>query len=384
MSNQTARAGERATSIRYRMMELASQMEDVISLGRGDPDLDTPQEILDLVPPRAEYSAPRSPVQGLPELRRAVTHRYAEEQLLDLDPERCCLITNGAQEALFLAMLALVDPGDRVATHDPRYSSYDQAVGAAGGTLITIPTLPEHDFRLQPEAVREHAEGTKLLVFVNPNNPTSAHVEPAGVKAIAEVAREMDMLVVYDEIYGDFVYDGVSFQSMAACPLMQEWTVTIGGFSKTYAMTGFRVGYLIGEPPFIQAATALKAAISGPCPKFSQQAALAAMDVRPDPRPRFREIYDSRRKRMMAGLDAMGARYSHPGGGLFVWADLSSFGMETEEFCYRLLEQTGVLVFPGASFGRQWRSWVRISLLAPDDRIDEALARMERFVGGLA
>ncbi len=383
MSNVTSREGEKATSIRYRMMEQAARMDDVISLGRGDPDLHTPPAIIEAALDRATHPMRSDPVRGLSELRRAITHRYAEERWVDLDPERCVLITNGAQEALFLAMLALVDPGDTVATHDPRYSSYDQAVGAAGGTLTTIPTAREHDFRLQADSVREHARGAKVLVLVNPNNPTSAFIDAEGVQAIAETARDMGMIVVSDEIYSDFVYDEKPFQSVAACRGMQEWTVTIGGFSKAYAMTGFRVGFLLGEPPFIKAVTALKAALSGPCPRLSQQAAIAAMEIRPDPRIEFLETYDRRRRLMMEGLDQVGASYSHPGGGMFVWADFSTFGMETEEFCLRLLEETGVLIFPGRSFGEQWRSWVRISLLAPEERITEALARLRAFVDGL-
>jgi aminotransferase len=380
MSNPVVQRGLEATNIRYRMLELAAGMGDVISLGRGDPDMDTPRVILERTLDRARHPVRTNPIRGLGELRRAITHRYAEDRLLDLDPERCILVTNGAQEALFLSMMTLVNPGDVVAMPDPRYSSYDQAVGAAGGRLVTIPTGEGRNFELSAEAVREHAADAKVLVFVNPNNPTSACVDQDGVRAIAQAARDMGLIVVYDEIYGDLVYDGRTFQSMAACRGMQDATVTIGGFSKTYAMTGFRVGYLIAEPEFIEAAAALKSAVSGPCPLFSQHAALAAMDSDLEVRPAMLETYAGRRRTMMDGLDAMGIPYGHPGGGLFVWADLSVLGMETEAFCYRLLEDTGVLIFPGRSFGERWRSWVRISLLAPDDRIKEALDRMAAFV----
>ena len=383
MSASLQQSGLEATNIRYRLLEMAAARDDVISLGRGDPDLDTPRVILEGALDRARHPVRSNPIRGLGELRRAITHRYAEDRLLDLDPERCILVTNGAQEALFLSMMTLLNPGDVVAMPDPRYSSYDQAVGAAGGELVTIPTGRGRNFELTPEAVREHAGDAKVLVFVNPNNPTSACVDAEAVREIAEAALETGLIVVYDEIYGDLVYEGRTFQSMAACKGMQDSTVTIGGFSKTYAMTGFRVGYLIAEPEFIESAAALKSAISGPCPPFSQHAALAAMDADLDVRPAMLETYARRRRIMMEGLDRMGIPYGHPGGGLFVWADFSVLAMETEEFCTALLAQTGVLIFPGRSFGERWRSWVRISLLAPEERLSEALERMASFVAGL-
>ena len=383
MSNQTIQQGVRATNIRYRMLDLAAGMDDVISLGRGDPDLHTPAVILKRALERARHPVPSHPIRGLPELRRAITHRYAQDRGFDPDPERCVLVTNGAQEALFLTMMTLVNPGDVVAMPDPRYSSYDQAVGAAGGRLVPIPTGQNGDFELMAADVQEHARDAKVLVFVNPNNPTSACVDRDGVREIAYAAREMGLIVVYDEIYGDLVYDGKPFQTMAACHGMQDTTVTIGGFSKTYAMTGFRVGYLIADPEFIESAAAFKSAVSGPCPLFSQHAALAAVDSDTEVRPQMLEMYARRRDVMTSGLDAMGIPYGHPGGGVFVWADLSVLGTETEELCYRLLEETGVLIFPGRSFGERWRSWVRISLLATEERIREALDRMAPFVAKL-
>lgn len=365
------------------MIELAEGRSDLISLGRRDPDVDTPPEILRGALERAQHPVRANPIRGLGELRRAITHRYAEDRWLDLDPERCILVTNGAQEALFLAMMTLVNPGDGVATPDPRHSFYDRAVGAAGGHLVTIPRGEGRKFELTADAVREHARDAKVLVFVNPDDPTGACVSAEGVRAIAETVRELGLIGVYDEVCGDLVYDGAPFQTLAACRGMQDSTVTIGGFSKTYAMTGFRVGYLLSEPEFIEAAAALKSAVSGPCPLFSQHAALAAMDVDPEVRPRMLEMYQRRRDRVRAGLDAMDIPYGHPGGGLFIWADFSMLDMDTETFCLRLLEATGVLIVPGRSFGERWSSWVRISLLAPEERIDEAMARMAGFMRDL-
>ena len=164
MTNDTVKKGEAATSLRYKIMELAASMDDVISLGRGDPDLDTPADVWQGALSRLEDRHGASPVRGRPELRAAIARRYEAEKGLSFDPDSEILITNGGQEALFLSMLALVDPGDEVATPDPRYTSYDQAIGAAGGKLVEIPTGLEHNFILQPEDVQKHATGAKVLV----------------------------------------------------------------------------------------------------------------------------------------------------------------------------------------------------------------------------
>jgi len=376
VTNETVKKGEAATSLRYKLMELATSMDDVISLGRGDPDLDTPRDIWEAALRRMESHNASSPVRGLDELREGIARRYADEKGLIFDPQREILVTNGGQEALFLSMLALVDPGDEVATPDPRYSSYDQAIGAADGKLVEIPTGMDHDFVLQPQDLREYAAGARVLVFVNPSNPTGAVVDADGSNALAHELRKTETVVISDEIYESIVYDDIDFRSLASCEGMRERTITLSGFSKAYAMTGFRAGYLVGDASFIDAVEALKGRLSGPCPLFSQYAALAALEQERDSRQEFLDIYTRRRSKMMAGLDSLRIPYCHPGGGIFLWADVSRFGMDAEHFCYQLLEKTGVLMFPGSSFGEKWKNWVRISLLAPEDRIECALDRM--------
>jgi aspartate/methionine/tyrosine aminotransferase len=202
--------------------------------------------------------------------------------------------------------------------------------------------------------------------------------------ALAQELNQTDLIVISDEIYESIVYDGVKFTSLAACEGMRERTITLSGFSKTYAMTGFRVGYLIGDPAFIDAVESLKANMSGPCPLFSQYAALSALEQQHDSRPDFLKIYSGRRATMMAGLDSMQIPYGFPGGGIFLWADVSRFGLDAEHFCYKLLDETGVLMFPGSSFGERWRHWVRISLLAPEEQIVSAFDRMSGFVKSLS
>lgn len=377
---KAVKTGEQGTSLRYQMMDLARTRGDVISLGRGDPDLHTPPTIIEGALAAFASSERNDDIRGLPELRQGIASRYLEEKQIELDPRTEILITNGAQEGLFLAMLALINPGDRVACPDPRYTSYDQAIGASGGKIDAIPTGGNYPFELRAEDLRHYAADSKLLVFVNPSNPTGACVGPEGVEALAQAANELDLIVLADEIYEDVVFDGLSFRSFLSVDSTRERTVTLSGFSKSYAMTGFRVGYLVGSPEFIDAAAALKATTSGSCPAFSQQTALAALEATHDTRLDFLAIYASRRETLLNGFRNLGIPYGPHGGGLFVWADVSPFGIDAETFCYRLLDETGVLMFPGNSFGHRWNNWVRVSLLAREEEIREAIRRMESFV----
>ena len=380
------RKGERATSLRYRMMALARARSDVISLGRGDPDLDTPAAIIEGGLARFAAGARRDgpgPVRGLRSLREGIAARYARERGVAVDPATEIAITNGAQEGLFLAMLALVDPGDRVACQDPRYSSYDQAIGVAGGEIVPVPTGGDLPFHLGGDDLRQRARGARVLVFVNPSNPTGSCVAPAGVHAIARAAAELGLVVLSDEIYEDVVFGDEPFLSFLSAEGARNRGVVLSGFSKAYAMTGFRVGYLIGPAAFIDAVEAIKSTTSGPCPSFSQYAALAALDADPDPRPAFQSRYRARRRALMAGFARAGIPHGPHGGGLFMWADVSRWGMDAETFCYRLLDEAGVLMFPGNSFGERWRGWVRVSLLAPEARIHEAMERIEDFTNRL-
>ena len=384
------RKGEAATSLRYKMMALARERENVISLGRGDPDLDTQPAIIEDGLARfggamgAEMAkADGGPVRGLLPLREGIARRYAGEKGVDVDPATEIVITNGAQEGLFLAMLALVDPGDRVACQDPRYSSYDQAIGTAGGDIVPVPTGGDQPFELAAAELRRHARDCKLLVFVNPSNPTGACAGREGVRDLARAADDLGLVVVADEIYEDMVFRDEPFLSLLAADGARGRSVVLSGFSKAYAMTGFRVGYLVGPPAFIDAVEAIKSTTSGPCPAFSQHTALAALEADPDPRPEYLARYRRRRKVLMDGFADLGVPHGPHGGGLFMWADVSRFGMDAENFCYRLLDEAGVLMFPGASFGERWRNWVRVSLLCPEARIVESMERIRTFAGTL-
>ena len=366
---------------RFTLVELAATLDGVISLGRGDPDLDTPPSIIDEACRRMATPPESIDAAGLPELRAAIAKRYRDEKGLDFDPETEVTVTNGGQEGLFLSVLALLNPGDRILVPEPRYGSYDQAIATAGGEMVSLVTGEGYDFGLRPEAVAEAPEA-KVLLLVNPSNPCGALTPADSVRAISEIAKEKGLIVISDEVYEKLTF-GEEVLSVATCDGMRERTVTLSSVSKTYAMTGFRCGYLAGPAPFIDAVRRLKSDVSGPTALLSQYAALAAISGPQDSVEAYRKIYAGRLKVMSEGFDRLGIPYGKPGGGFFLWADVARFGIGAETFCRRLLTEERVLMFPGTAFGERWSDYVRISLLQPEERLEEALTRIERFVSTL-
>jgi aminotransferase len=366
------------TALRYALMEMSAQFEGVIALGRGDPDLATPRHIIE-----ATQDAIRgqktgiTPVAGMPELREAIADKLRAENGIPAESDHV-IVTTGGQEGVFLLMQALLDPGDEVLVPDPRYTSYDQAIEAAGGAMVMIPTDHEDAFNLRAEAVEAAiTPKTKALLIVTPSNPTGGIVTEERLRQIAEIAIKHNLIVISDEIYEKFVYDDWQHFSMASVPGMAERTITLNGFSKTYAMTGLRVGYVAAPKNFIEAMTKVKACTTGPAATVSQIASLAALTGPTEPLEEFRRIYAERRQAMMDGLTAMGLNYSDPRGAFFLWTDSSPTGIHATELSYLLLKEGRVLIFPGTGFGENWGGYLRISILQSTDLIREALARMQ-------
>lgn len=370
------------TKLRYALMELAAQIPDVIALGRGDPDLDTPTFVIEeaqqaVADGRADVPAP---VAGLDKLRHAVAIKLQRENGIPVDDDSI-VITSGGQEGIFLVMQALIDPGDEVLVPDPRYSSYDQAIEQAGGKMVLVPTEPEDNFDLLPAAVEAAiTPKTKALLIVSPNNPTSAVVSRESLEGIAEVAKKHDLIVISDEIYERYVYAPAEQVSMAGLPGMFERTITLGGVSKAYAMTGWRIGTIAAPPEFAQVLAGLKSVTTGHVSPASQWAALAALTGPQDVIARSREIYLRRRQVMMDGLDEMGFTYTQPQGAFFIYTNAASSGLSAFELSYLLLKEGHVLIFPGTAFGDRWADWLRISLLQPEEEIVEAVRRMKAVV----
>jgi aminotransferase len=388
MANDWQRTARRVkikkAPLRQRMLDLAASMKDVIALGRGDPDFDTPAHIVEAGRKAlAEGATHYTHMLGIPQLRAAIADsivadggaRYAADEIV---------VTAGAQESMFVTMLALIDPGDEVLIPSPGYNAYHQSVELAEGKVVTVPTYEKNGFALTAEAVEQAiTPKTRMLCLINPSNPTGMVIPPSEVEKLAAVAAKHDLIVVSDEIYAKLTYDNARVQPVASLPGMRERTVTINGFSKAYAMTGWRIGYCAAPKHFAAAIADVHYGMAICAPAVSQLAALAALTGPQDCVEQMRRDYDARRKVMMAALDRMGLSYARPNGAFYVYANVSSLGISASDFCLRLLEEGRVMMFPGSLFGDHCDDYVRISLLQNVAKIEEAAARMAKVVAAI-
>ncbi|MHB8646295.1 MAG: pyridoxal phosphate-dependent aminotransferase [Thermomicrobiales bacterium] len=381
MSSTIAHAGAaELVDERDVLIEIAQQLPDVISLGLGDPDFATPAHIV-----AAAKEAMRegrcdhyTPPAGLIELRQAIAAKLARENGIIADPETEITITTGGQEGLYAIVQALLDPGDEILVPDPRYRSYDAAIGRAGGLIVPVPTRQEDDFDLRPEEIaRRITPRTKAILLVTPGNPTAGVIAPAHLRAIAALAIENDLVVISDEIYERFVFDGAEHFSIGSLPQMRGRTITLNGFSKTYAMTGWRLGYAVAPPALTQAIRALKQAISIAAPTISQWAGVAALNGSQECVAQFRATYDERRRVLMPALDTLGFTYGYPYGAFYIFANIATTGMPAFTLARALLEEARVLIFPGTGFGPAWSDYLRFSFLQPTPILREAVRRVE-------
>ena len=368
-------------SLRSRMLAMASQLDDVITLGRGDPDFDAPVHVVEAAQAALEAGDTHyTPPAGLPSLREAIAHKLRAENGLDYTAEEI-VVTNGCQEALYLLVQALIGPGDALLLQEPCYDAYDRMAHLAGGQVVSVPTSQEEDFVLTAEAVTAHlTPQTKAMAVVTPNNPTGGVIPPSQLAALAALAVERDLVVISDEIYEKLMYDDLKHVSLATFPGMRDRTITVNGFAKAYAMTGLRVGYFAAPREFVQAVVEMKHTMSICTATPMQQAALAALTGPQSVVEAMRQEYDRRRRALMQALDDMDLTYGHPGGGMYIYVNVSSTGLDSEEFCVRLLQEKGVMIFPGTLFGDPRTDHVRITLLQPLDDIARATARMKQFI----
>lgn len=373
-----------ASQLREALMDLAATMDDVILLGLGDPDLPTPPHVIAAA--KAAMDLPElglTPTRGLPELRHAISRKLQRENGVIADPDAEIIVTTGGQEALFLIMLATLNPGDEILVPDPRYSSYDEAIEMAGGRMVFVPTTESGDFDLDPDAVEARiTDRTKMILLISPSNPTAGIVSPQNVRRIADVAKRQNLIVISDEIYEHFLYDDAEHLSIGSLPGMRERTITVNGVSKSFAMTGFRVGYVAAPAHVIDAMARVKEIVNLCAPAISQWAAAAALDGPQEAVAEMRATYAARRRMLLAALDRMGFSYGAPKGALYIWANCATTGIPSTELSYFLLKEGGVLIFPGTGFGEQWTDYMRITLLQPIEVLEEAMHRMERVVAG--
>lgn len=375
------RVSIKESSLRTRMLDIAAGLTDVIALGRGDPDLDTPAHVIEagqkaLGNGATHYTHPL----GMPQLREAIATSIRANGGGDYSADEI-VVTAGAQESMFVAMLALIDPGEEVIIPSPGYNSYHQAVELAGGLCVSVPTFERDGFALTAEAVEARlTPASRMLCLINPSNPTGMVIPPSEIEKLAALAIKHDLIVISDEIYARLVYDNARVVPVASLPGMKERTITIDGFSKAYAMTGWRVGYFAAPRHYAKAMAEIHHGLAICAPAVSQHAALAALSGSQDCVEAARQQYDARRRTMMAALDRMGLSYARPNGAFYVYANVSSTGASASDFCLRLLQDGKVMMFPGSLFGDHCDAYVRISLLQPVPKIEEAARRMDAVV----
>jgi aminotransferase len=378
------RVHEEDVSFRTKMLEMAAKLPDVIAMGRGDPDFHTPKHIVEAAKRAIDnnehhYTHPA----GLPKLREAIATSLKREFALDYGADEV-IVTAGTQEAVMLCMLGLVDEGDEVLMPTPRFTSYDSAVELCGGVTVDVPTREETDYALLPAEIESRiTKRTKALVLVTPNNPTGAVTPPAMIREIAAIAQRRDVVVIADEIYAKIIFDGSEHLSIATLPGMKERTITLNGFSKAYAMTGWRVGYVAAPREFTRRLTEPRHTLSINAATPSQFAALAALTGPQEPVAEMCRAYAERRAFMMDALKRLGFTYGHPGGAFYIYTNVSRTGRASPDFCETLLKEARVLVFPGTQFGDKEAKHIRISLLQPIERMREAIERIEAVRGRL-
>ncbi|HIY08577.1 MAG TPA: aminotransferase class I/II-fold pyridoxal phosphate-dependent enzyme [Firmicutes bacterium] len=365
-----------------RFFDLAAEMDDVISLGVGEPDFKTPYAIRragieSLEKGYTFYTANA----GLMELRQEISTYLHRRFGVDYQPKTEILITVGGSEAIDGCIRALVEPGDEVLIPEPCFVCYDPLTRMAGGVPVAIPTKAENAFRLTADELRAAiTPKTKLLILPYPNNPTGAVMRRRHLEEIAQVLRGTNIMVLSDEIYGELTYEEphVSFASIEG---MQERTILVSGFSKAYAMTGWRLGYAAGPAPIIQQMTKIHQFAIMSAPTTAQYAAVKALKPECDEEiERMAVEYNMRRGLIVDSLNRMGLSCFDPQGAFYVFPSIQSTGLSSEEFCERLLRSQKVAVVPGSAFGASGEGFVRISYSYSVDHLVEALKRIERFL----
>ncbi len=357
----------------------------VIDLGRGELERRTAPHIIAAVADaldRGETHYTSRP--GIAPLRHALADRLAAESGVAYDPHSEILISSGGQEGLFVAVQMLVRPGDEVLLADPGYPAYNDAVRLAGGVCVSVPVDPTTGIGLTAAAIEARlTPRTRLLVLVTPDNPTGAVIGGDELAKIAALAVERDFLVLFDEIYKAFVFDGAAHLNIAALPGMRARTVIVGSFSKGYAMTGWRVGYVAGEAHLIQPITDLKLALSICSAAPSQWAALAALTGPQDAVDEMRADLVERRAILLPALAAMGLLHGNPRGAYYAFADIRSTGLSSAECARLFLERAGVRTLPGHLFGLVGEGYLRFALTQPTPVIHDAMTRLTPLVQGL-
>lgn len=365
-----------------RFFDIANEMDNVISLSIGEPDFTTPwhvrqEAICSLEDGKTWYS----PNRGFMELREAISRFVKVHYHVNYDPKTEIVVTVGGSEAIDLALRCLITPGDEVLIPEPSFVCYKPLTLMARGVPVVVETKQEDQFRLNPKILREKiTPKTKILILPYPNNPTGAVMHRGDLEEIAEVVKEFNLMVISDEIYSELTYGDSRHVSFASMEGMRERTVVINGFSKTFAMTGWRLGYAAAPQEIIKQMTKLHQYGIMSAPTTAQYAAIEALKNGENDIVDMREQYDMRRRLIVSGFNSMGLTCFVPEGAFYVFPCIKSTGLSSEDFCKKLIYAERVAVVPGNAFGDCGEGYIRVSYSYSTKHIAEALSRIEHFV----
>lgn len=365
-----------------KFFDLAAQMDNVISLGVGEPDFPTPWHIrqeavksLDIGKTRYTANA------GLLELRKEICRYTQKNYALKYDYKTETLVTVGGSEGIDLFIRAVTNPGDEIIVPEPSFVCYNPIVSVCGGVPVPLVTKQEHKFKVVAEELQKLiTPKTKAIILPYPNNPTGAILERGELEKIADVIRDTDILVLSDEIYASLTYGGKDHVSVASLPGMQERCVVINGFSKTFSMTGWRLGYALGPQPIIKQMTKLHQFAIMSAPTTSQYGAIEALKNGQDDTEKMKAEYDYRRRFIVNGFNKIGLHCFEPEGAFYCFPSIRSTGLSADEFCERLLKEKNVAVVPGTAFGGSGEGHIRVSYCYSIEHIKTALGRIEEFL----
>ncbi|MBQ4258573.1 MAG: aminotransferase class I/II-fold pyridoxal phosphate-dependent enzyme [Clostridia bacterium] len=368
-----------------KFFDIAATMEDVISLGVGEPDFRTPWQIRNagiksLEQSRTKYTSN----SGLAALRREISAYLKRKYSLSYDPQGEILVTVGGSEAIDMALRAVLCPGDEVIIPQPSYVCYEPITVLCGGVPVILETKAEHDFKITPEELTALiTPKTKVLILPYPCNPTGAILEKEDLEKIADVLRDKDILVVSDEIYSELTFGSREHVSIAQMDGMKERCIVVNGFSKTFSMTGWRLGFACGPSPILSQITKIHQFAIMCAPTTSQYAAIEALRSCDEAVASMKEEYDLRRKLIVNGFRRIGLECREPKGAFYAFPSIRSTGLSSEDFCEKLLYAEKVALVPGTAFGKGGEGFVRASYCYSLEHITEALQRVERFLKSL-
>jgi len=365
-----------------RFFDIAAQMQDVISLGVGEPDFQTPWNvrsagIRSLERGKTKYTSNA----GMLPLREALSQYVERKYGICYEPNDEILVTVGGSEAIDLCIRAVVQPGDEVIIPQPSYVCYEPVTALAGGVPVIIETKAENGFKVTPEELKAAiSPRTKILIMPYPCNPTGGIMEREDLEALCEILRDTNILVLSDEIYAELTFGGKKHVSIASLPGMKERTVLVNGFSKTFSMTGWRLGYACGPAPIMKQITKIHQYAIMCAPTTSQYAAIEALENCDEAVESMLAEYDMRRRLVVSGFNALGLTCREPKGAFYAFPCITSTGLSSEEFCEKLLYSKSVAVVPGPAFGQGGEGFIRVSYCYSTEHLKEALRRIGEFL----